>query len=36
MYERLNYAITYCASIDGDGDLNEAPHTLHLFSDYDE
>ncbi|CAF3887263.1 unnamed protein product [Adineta steineri] len=24
MYDRLNYAITYCSSIDGDGNLNEA------------
>jgi hypothetical protein len=23
MYERLNYAITYCSSIDGDGHMNE-------------
>ena len=25
MYDRLNYAITYCSSIDGDGNMNEAP-----------
>jgi hypothetical protein len=24
MYERLNYAITNCSSIDGDGNMNEA------------
>jgi hypothetical protein len=23
MYDRLNYAITYCSSIDGDGTMNE-------------
>jgi hypothetical protein len=28
MYERLNYAITYCSSIDGDGMMNEAPDTM--------
>ena len=25
MYERINYAITYCLFIDGDGNMNEAP-----------
>lgn len=25
MYERLNYAITYCSSIDGDGNMNDIP-----------
>ena len=25
MYERLNYAITVCSSIDGDGQVNDAP-----------
>jgi hypothetical protein len=25
MYDRLNYAITYCSSIDGDGNMNENP-----------
>ncbi len=25
MYERLNYAISYCSSIDGDGMTNDAP-----------
>ena len=26
MYERLNYAITNCSSIDGDGTFNEDPN----------
>ncbi len=30
MYERLNYALTYCSSIDGDGAMNDAP-TADLF-----
>lgn len=25
MCERLNYAITYCSSIDGDGNMNDMP-----------
>ena len=25
MYERLNYTITYCSSIDGDGTVNDMP-----------
>ena len=33
MYERLNYAITYCSSIDGDGNMNEAPITTDFDSD---
>ncbi|CAF0744045.1 unnamed protein product [Didymodactylos carnosus] len=33
MYNRLNYAITYCASIDGDGNMNEAP-TADVNSDW--
>ncbi len=35
MYERLNYAITYCSSIDGDGNLNEERTTRNLFFDSD-
>ena len=31
MYERLNYAITYCSSIDGDGHINETH--AHLDDD---
>ncbi|UJR06751.1 hypothetical protein I4U23_011038 [Adineta vaga] len=30
MYDRLNYAITNCSSIDGDGNMNEMP----VFSDF--
>jgi hypothetical protein len=26
MYERLNYAVSCCSSIDGDGNMNEAPN----------
>jgi hypothetical protein len=33
MYERLNYAITYCSSIDADGTINEAPNTINANSD---
>ncbi|CAF4614895.1 unnamed protein product, partial [Rotaria sp. Silwood2] len=33
MYDRLNYAITYCSSIDGDGNMNEAPISTDLESD---
>jgi hypothetical protein len=33
MYTRLNYAITYCSSIDGDGNMNEAPVTTDFDSD---
>ncbi|CAF5129046.1 unnamed protein product, partial [Rotaria sp. Silwood1] len=33
MYDRLNYAITYCTSIDGDGNMNEAPIPTDLESD---
>lgn len=40
MYERLNYAITHCSSIDGDGTINEAPnevdHDYGTTSDDDE
>ena len=35
MYERLNYAITYCSSIDGDGNFNEERTTRNLFFDSD-
>jgi hypothetical protein len=35
MYERLNYAITYCSSIDGDGTFNEETNTRNLFDDSD-
>ncbi|UJR34786.1 hypothetical protein I4U23_027567 [Adineta vaga] len=31
MYDRLNYAITNCSSIDGDGNMNDMP----VVSDYD-
>jgi hypothetical protein len=30
MCERLNYAMTCCSSIDGDGNMNDAP-TADLF-----
>ena len=33
MYERLNYAITYCSSIDADGGINDAPDELELGAD---
>lgn len=33
MYDRLNYAITYCTCIDGDGNMNEAPTPTNLDSD---
>ncbi len=33
MYDRLNYAITYCSTIDGDGNMNEAPVTTDFQSD---
>jgi len=36
MYERLNYAITNCSNIDGDGNMNERPETRNLDSDLDE
>jgi hypothetical protein len=26
MYERLNYAMSSCSSIDGDGMMNDAPN----------
>ncbi|UJR20292.1 hypothetical protein I4U23_023423 [Adineta vaga] len=29
MYERLNYAITYCSSIDNDGTINEVAETMN-------
>jgi hypothetical protein len=35
MYERLNYAITSCSSIDGDGSLNETTNLDHFDSDDD-
>ena len=31
MYERLNYAITCCSSIDGDGTVNDAPNADELI-----
>jgi hypothetical protein len=30
MYDRLNYAIYSCSSIDGDGGMNEADNIEHL------
>ncbi len=33
MYERLNYAITYCSSIDGDGAMNDIPVPTEFDSD---
>ena len=33
MYERLNYAITYCSSIDGDGMINDMPAAAEFDSD---
>ncbi|UJR32400.1 hypothetical protein I4U23_019862 [Adineta vaga] len=33
MYERLNYAITCCSSIDGDGTINDAPNPDELIFD---
>ena len=33
MYERLNYAITYCSSIDGDGAINDIPPPTEYDSD---
>jgi E3 ubiquitin-protein ligase HERC2 len=35
MYERLNYAITYCSSIDGDGTFNDETNTRNLLEDSD-
>jgi hypothetical protein len=35
MYERLNYAITYCSSIDGDGTFNDETNTRNLLDDSD-
>ncbi|CAF5192593.1 unnamed protein product, partial [Rotaria magnacalcarata] len=34
MYNRLNYAITYCSSIDGDSSMNEAPTPNDVDSDW--
>ncbi|CAM4807592.1 unnamed protein product, partial [Rotaria magnacalcarata] len=34
MYNRLNYAITYCSSIDGDSSMNEAPAPNDVDSDW--
>ncbi|CAF3327250.1 unnamed protein product [Rotaria socialis] len=34
MYNRLNYAITYCSSIDGDNTMNEAPAPNDADSDW--
>jgi hypothetical protein len=36
MYDRLNYAITYCSSIDGDGNMNETPVPTDFDSDWTE
>ncbi|CAF5103375.1 unnamed protein product, partial [Rotaria sp. Silwood1] len=33
MYDRLNYAITYCSSIDTDRQMNEPPTPTDLESD---
>ncbi|CAF0824617.1 unnamed protein product [Adineta steineri] len=33
MYDRLNYAITYCSSIDGDGNMNEMPDPASFTND---
>lgn len=37
MYERLNYAITCCSSIDGDGNMNdnEGPGLFDVGDDVD-
>ena len=35
MYDRLNYAITSCSSIDGDGMLNETTNLEQIDSDDD-
>ena len=35
MYERLNYAITNCSSIDGDGTFNEDPNDVNEHADTD-
>jgi hypothetical protein len=35
MYERLNYAISSCSSIDGDGMMNDAP-SMGDFNDDDD
>lgn len=32
-YERLNYAITCCSSIDGDGAINDAPDVIQTIND---
>ncbi|CAF1284472.1 unnamed protein product, partial [Didymodactylos carnosus] len=36
MYERLNYAITNCSSIDADVELNEAQNTSTILQDPEE
>ncbi|CAF1689438.1 unnamed protein product [Adineta ricciae] len=33
MYDRLNYAIMYCSSIDGDGNMNEMPDSASFADD---
>lgn len=35
MYDRLNYAIVSCSSIDGDGMMNEATNIGRVDSDED-
>lgn len=35
MYDRLNYAITYCSSIDGDGAFNDPPPPASQLVDAD-
>lgn len=34
MYERLNYAITYCSSIDNDGTIVEEAETMNSHQDF--
>ena len=36
MYERLNYAITYCSSIDNDGNMNEISEMMDPQEDSSE
>jgi hypothetical protein len=36
MYDRLNYAISSCSSIDGDGYINDAANVEHLIFDDDD
>jgi hypothetical protein len=37
MYDRLNYAITHCSTIDGDGNMNaETAYYEEYYDDYDD